>query len=74
MPTSPLAALALTFEPATSRYILPEVSTKPPSPLSDPPRAVIVPCTRAASSAQTITFPPSPSVIASAFIETFSPT
>ena len=49
---------------ASSR--LPEVSMKPPSPPSAPPRALKFPCTLAVSSAQTTTVPPWPWAVASA--------
>ena len=67
VPLAPLGAVRSTL-PVNARLSLPETSTKPPSPLSAPPRAVIVPPKRVPWSAQTMTVPPSPWVIASASI------
>ena len=57
--------------PSKPKLILPETSTKPPSPDSSPPVAEIKPLKEVVSSAQTMTLPPSPLLIASALICVF---
>ena len=65
VPPAPAGALTSTGT-LNSRTRLPEVSTKPPSPPSSPPRALMRPSTRVVSSDQTMTRPPSPRPSASA--------
>ena len=57
-------APASTTAPVIDRNSRPEVSTNPPSPPFAPPRAVTEPKKDVASSAQTMTLPPSPTVMA----------
>ena len=67
VPASPLVALTSTGTPKFN-VTLPDVSTKPPSPVSLPPRALIRAKALVVSSDQTIILPPSPLVPASAVI------
>ena len=60
LPTGALASAAR----VTSSMRLPEVSIRPPSPPQSPPRAEIMPCTRAVSLAHTTTLPPLPEAVA----------
>ena len=73
MPRRPSGASVLT-RPRNSNAPLPEVSTKPPSPPSTPPRALMLARKLVASSAHTITRPPLPLSRASALMTTLSPT
>ncbi len=67
-PDCPKEAPVSTLPICTPKLILPEVSTKPPFPPNSPPLAKICPLKRVVSSAQRITLPPSPLVMASALI------
>ena len=62
-PPVPWGALASAAR-VTSSMRLPEVSMRPPSPPQAPPRALILPSTRAVSSAHTTTLPPLPRAVA----------
>ncbi len=66
-PAVPLVALALTLMPCTSSQWA-EVSTRPPSPPSAPPRALMLPEARVDSLPQSTTVPPLPLLPASALI------
>ena len=63
----PADAPASTLPLRTTRFDLPEVSTRPPLPPSKPPRAEMLPSNTVTPSAQTTTLPPSPSRTALAF-------
>ena len=73
IPVLPCGARVFTA-PLNVKYSLPETSTKPPSPDCAPPRALMLPKKRVALSAQTITLPPLPLVMALALMLTPSPT
>ena len=75
VPARPPGAVASTRAvSATTRFCRPDVSTNPPLPVSEPPRAKIRPANPVLPSAQTMTFPPSPEAVASAMISTPCPT
>ena len=63
-----VAAKVVTRAVSAMLTLAPEVSTSPPLPDWLPPRALMVPWNRVTSSAQTITLPPLPLVMASALI------
>ena len=71
-PAAPCAAVASGVR-VTSRYFRPDVSTNPPLPPFCPPRALMSPLTRVASSEKTMTRPPSPLAPASARSEASDP-
>ena len=68
VPVAPAGALVSTRIPSTSRASFPEVSTNPPLPPTTPPLAEMLPKARVVLSAQTMTLPPSPLALASAFM------
>ena len=72
VPIWPLAALTSTL-PAKEMPCRAEISTKPPSPATLPPRAEMAPCAQLLSSAQTRMSPPSPDCPASARISVCAP-
>lgn len=61
-PYLPFGAEASTWPTSMAKSFFPDVSTKPPLPLSLPPREKIFPSNTVFSSAQRITLPPSPFV------------
>ncbi len=72
VPIFPAAAVKSTVP--ENRSDLPDTSAKPPLPPNAPPLAEMEPPKRVTSSDQTITVPPSPTVVASAKIEAPVPT
>ena len=67
VPLNPAGAVTSTL-PSKLRLFFPDISTKPPSPPCSPPLAETWPKNPVTSFAQTITLPPSPSLIASALM------
>ena len=65
LPDAPFAAEAST-EPVKLRRCFPDTSMSPPFPPTEPPRALMVPAKFVKPSAQTMTLPPFPFVMASA--------
>ncbi len=72
MPASPFGARRSTY-PRNRRNSLPDTSTNPPLPRSEPPRTEIVPRKSVALSAQTMALPPLPDTTASTLIRASGP-